>query len=627
MIINAVNVGDHGMNPKTIVYDLQKVCTDDYNAFVLRLGLEEYALSMFADIARFAKEHKKYFAYLYAYQFSPKGKESHLNKEVVAVTKEIAGEYFLGEIFGEAGSDKGAKSKGYFVENPEFEAMNMPPQTFENLTQAKDFYVQYIQNMAKYNHSVGVQNNSIVEATAFMKYNLLGGMDTLILEMLPANPEILIPFARGASRGLKNGKWGSYIANEWYGGYRHEDNLKKKRLDLAYRTAYMDGSDFFALESGFSEIDSFGVKKGYNSSECKQYRRSVKKFVNLLKTDVRPEGGPLVKVGFLHGNLDGYTCFMGSSIWSQFDKEEWGIGDAEYSWKILDELSHGLDWHDFINFADTNGFDCSRFLPYGTYDVVPIESPLSVLEKYDMLVFVGWNTMTEDIYERLKKYVQGGGHLVGTMAHFDKSDVRDKRCGLVGTDKDREEFFGFETIGQFRTNEGVKFVTVGINEYEYFAGAGDYNSDCNFTGAYSNYAFVRPTTAKMGAFFDDKFDYDNKGPQNERGFFLQNRYGKGTVSMMTNIDYPAKNGVYEKYRVVVRSLIAALNRKTDIKVVANERVRYRVYKNGNGYAVYLLNTDFDCSATAKIVVKGKIYAKVTISPTQLKRVDVFTKER
>ena len=121
MIINAVNVGDHGMNPKKIVRDLKKICTDDYNAFVLRLGLQEYALSMFADIARFAKERKKYFAYLYAYQFSLKGQESHLNKEVVAITKEIAGEYFLGKIFGDYTAE--LKEFTRFVDEVEFDAL------------------------------------------------------------------------------------------------------------------------------------------------------------------------------------------------------------------------------------------------------------------------------------------------------------------------------------------------------------------------------------------------------------------------------------------------------------------------------------------------------------------------
>ena len=43
---------------------------------------------------------------MYAYQFPPKGKERHLTKEIVDKVKEIAGEYFTGELLGESGSDK-----------------------------------------------------------------------------------------------------------------------------------------------------------------------------------------------------------------------------------------------------------------------------------------------------------------------------------------------------------------------------------------------------------------------------------------------------------------------------------------------------------------------------------------
>ena len=97
-ILCGVGCGDH--RPAVSDFeDLSKDLEGFFDVLSVRLHSVDYPDEMFYNIAEIAKQRQIYFAFLYAYQFAPKGKKSHLNQEIVKRVKEIAGEYFLGEIF------------------------------------------------------------------------------------------------------------------------------------------------------------------------------------------------------------------------------------------------------------------------------------------------------------------------------------------------------------------------------------------------------------------------------------------------------------------------------------------------------------------------------------------------
>ena len=174
-----------------------------------------------------------------------------------------------------------------------------------------------------------------------------GGVDIPALEVMPGNPEHLISFVRGSAIGYERKKWAGFIANEWYGGYFHQDKIKEKRLELAYKYLYMSGANIVYLESGYAGLHSFGYHYDADSPESAMYRQKMKEFHDLISSDKRLPCGPVSKVAFLHGNLDGYTGFMGSSIFSQFDKKEWGASTPEYTWQILEKVYRSNDWKSF----------------------------------------------------------------------------------------------------------------------------------------------------------------------------------------------------------------------------------------------------------------------------------------
>lgn len=617
VIMSGLNYGEHGIDPNNMVAEIDRLCANNANCFTVRPNNTPLTDETFLSLAKYARDKQVYFGVVYAYQFPPKGKISHFNRELCAKIEDIAGKYFLGEFMGEAGSDKGAKARGYFLKNTDVLALQMPPQDFDDMQAAKDNFIKFIKKMSDYNKSIGMEKTLLVEATAFHRYNLEGGVQTPILEVMPGNPEALIAFTRGAAAGYKRKMWGGFIANEWYGGYRHEDELKAKRLKLAYNYLYMSGANIMLLESGNNELKSFGYDLKSDSPECVQYRKTLKDVFQFINSDKRPSCGPRTKVAFLHGNLDGYTNFMGSSVWSQFDKEEWGMSAPEYSWRILDEVYRARDWFDGANFGQ-DGNDVSAAPAYGMYDVLPTESDAEVLSGYDLLIFAGWNTMTDKIYSKLKCYVGGGGHLVICAAHLGTSSKRSERGNvskIIGGGK-LSEFLGLDITGEFRTNDGIKFYRDSERAEILYSGTSNFWCDCNYPGGYANYAKVSLTTAKTKAFFADAFwapeDLNKVNPA-----LTENRYGKGLVSVFTTLDYPGENGVYSLYKTVIKEYLTASHRACELKIYAPDKVRFSVFYEETGEEkLYLLNTDFSVAATITVEYKGETHS-LTLPATQL----------
>ncbi len=555
-------------------------------------------------IAEMAAKKKIYFGIIYAYQFPPEGERSSLNAELVANIERIAGDYFLGEYFGEYGTNQAAKDKGYYVEGSTLLALQMPPQDFKDMQEAKDHYVSSLREMIDYNHAMGLHKSMLIEPTAFHKYNLEAGIGTAVLETMPGNPESLTAFTRGASIGYGRKEWWGYIANEWYGGYYHEDPIKAKRLALAYRWLYMSGANMTNLESGSTGMRSFGYKLEENSPECTEYRRVMRAFDRFASKDTRPPCGPLAKVAFVHGNLDGFTEFLGGYSWCQFGRPEWAMGPAEKSWDILSEVYRGGYWHDFtVHSGDGDDLTCAP--AYGMYDVIPAESPAEVFCAYDLLIFTGWHTMTDAIWENLKEFVRRGGHLLISAAHLNPSPVRGGAHEFIGGGK-LADFLGAEITGWSPVNSGIKFNRNTMLKNVFYPGPKDMCCDANFPCGYADWAEVKLCGGKAIGVFSDTFDTP-QGEGETRPFLIENAYGKGVVSFLTNVDYPGHTGVYKIYKTVVKELLTATHRSCDLKVVCSDKVRFSFfYDDASGEEkLYLLNTDFSLPMQAVVRYRGK----------------------
>ncbi len=632
LILNGINIGETGFDKERVLVEIKERCIDaGYNFVSIRPRGEYIPQESFIEWAKYLAENKIYFIFLYATQQCPDGQESWLTDDTIEKMKEIAGEYYLGELFGETGSQYACKLPGYYVEREGVGKQNtciggdpydgtiyisrhrnFRLKRYNDMKEAYEGYIETLRAPVEIAKRLGTPNFYCVEANAFAKHNAAAGIEMPVLEICPGNSDILVPIFRGTAKAFDAKHWGTYVAHAWYGGLRHEDPLKMKRLELTYKYAYLAGSSMFVLENGDKKVRSYGMELDADSEVCANYRRVLTLMQDVIKGDARPAGGPKAKVGFVSGLYDGWAGKWGRScLYNQFHSEEWGYSDPEYSWKLLFELNEKRSWSEPENYGE---YDTSSTPAYGQFDIVPIEADVDHLSEYDYLIFLGWNTMTEENMKKLTEYVRRGGHLVMSAAHL---NTQTKRNGeYIPIDDDLiEELFGCRHFGEIRrTINGVKFrfdsLDARVKYPRYLSGG----CDAMFTAGYADYLRFATCSGKTIAYLSDGFTekmYDMPA-------VIENKVGRGVATLFTSINYPGNQSIYFTYRAIVREIISASSRECDIKVVGSDRVRWAVYE---GNKMYLLNTDYDVPVIVK-VMNGDKEQTVTLEPLELRSIQL-----
>ena len=612
-VLIGTKIGEHAFDPESAIDTIrERVVERGFNlAYVRPAKLSiTYSPEDYISWAKYLAENKIYFHFGAMAQNPPKDQLTKLTRETVEKIKEIAGEYFLGEAIREPGTHYAAKGPGYFTKGRGQEAR---PQR-DDCADMKEAHRHYVDTISYYrwaDKESGMPGVLAVEATALSKYNLEAGADIPILEVMNGNPDELIPTVRGAARGYRKDKWFSLIAHEWYGGFRNSDILKRKRLSLAMKYVYMSGAGSIMLESGDECIRSYGDSHEKDSELCREYQDNLIKIGEFIRSDFRPKGGPKVKFGFLFGLHDGWTGFCQSSVWNQFNRKEWGHGSAEYSWRILDTIGTKRKWGDTENYGES---DLSSMPAYGTYDIVPIEADVSILSKYDYLVFLGWNTMTDENMDKLTEYVKGGGRLLLSGAHLNYSVKREGEY-IPPSEEKLEKLIGARYTGEdFTSNYGSKFTYNTLNENHRYPASVSFGCDPLFSAGALDYMKLELTSANELAHIENTWvKGDNLGTT-----VIENKIGDGTVTFVTSKNYPGNPALTPLYSMLMREFVKASARDADIKVIASDRLRYTVYE---GNVIYLLNTDFDLPITVKIIRNGK-ETTVTLDSLMLKRIEL-----
>ena len=603
-----VKVGEHSFDADGLINEIRERVIDRGCNFVYirtKIG-EKQPREMFIKWAKFLAENKIYFHF--GTHRPPADSVAQFDAKLVAELSGIAGEYFLGDGISEPGTAMACNFRGYYP--PAGYLQNQPFADCSDMKQAHDNYVAKVEKYVKINKEIGMPHIVNIEATTLSKYNLEAGVDMPFLEMMNGNPDNLVPYVRGAARAYNTNFWGVLIAHEWYGGRRHTDVLKRKRLELAYKFAYMSGANAIVMESGDEKINSYTQSFDAKSEICEDYRRILTETAEFAKNDIRPKNGPKTEFAFVSGRYDAYGGFCGSSLWDQFGREEWAHGDAEHSWRIVDELGTRRRWADVENYGE---YDYSAYPAYGTFDIVPIEADTDLLCKYKYLAFAGWNTMTDEDMDKLTAYVKSGGHLLMTAAHLNCNPERNGDF-IMPSEEKLKELFGCRFTGKtVRTNSGTKFAKDSVNREILYPVSEDLMGDPLFSAGCAEYAKIELCGGEALGVLSDSFWKEG----NETAVsIVENKLGKGTATLITSVNYPGNNAIYPLYRAMVREYIGASARSAEIKVVGSDRVRNAVYENNK---MYLLNTDYDVPAIVKIISNGE-EKTVMLEPLELKAI-------
>ena len=610
-----IHIGEHGFDATKVMDELRECVEKGINFVTIRpirgpQGNVPVPDHYYYEWAEYMTAHQIYFVFLYALQEAPEGQESHLTPEINENLKRIAGKYYLGDMLGETGSTYACKLRGYFGDDND---PDLPPQNAKNMKEAKENYSSTLKDLVDRERATGVPNVVTVEATMLNNYNVEMGTDMPFSEIPCGDPETVIPALRGTARAYDAKLWGTYIAHEWYAGMRHFDRLKDARFELTYKYAYLQGSQVFCLESGLSNIHSYGTKLPHDNPISIKNREVFYRLGRYMIDDDRPAGGPVTRVAFVQGNHDGYGGgWGGSSLWAQFEGEQWGHSDAEHGWRIVNDVNKRRDWWEPDSY-EARGRDVSGSLNGGVYDIIPASAPLDVMSQYDTLVFVGWNTMTEEILTKLEQFVENGGKLLLSAAHLNACPKRkiefkpirggdlSRLCGCKLTGETVNYVYGMK----FRKEslvEGVRYPTSLTDR-----------SDPTLSSGCTEYAVAEPTDGTVIATIENSFHFvGNPGFPS----IIEKKLGKGHVILTLNSSYPGRASIYPLYSMLVKSLMHVGVKQASVRVIGPDTLRYTVYEDGS---VYLLNTDLDTDYTVELI-DGDKSERIHLDSLELKHI-------
>ena len=616
-MLTGINLVDYGFDPDTFLPLVKRFKVGEnyggvFNYISVRLDQKMPTIEQLYEWAEYFRDNKVYFKIVGNHPRIGK-LFSRLTKEQFAKIKEIAGEYFAGEGIGEFGGWYSSKAKGY----ESCRGSENPVQGLKTCDEAVEVYKRQIGKIVSLIKEHEVGNILSTQAVAFLPYDFEAGVDEGIVEVAPRNMEQIMAFGRGAHRAYKKEALGAWLAHEFYGGYHQFDPLKEKRFTSEYYSLYLGGYDYVCLESGFREIHSH-VDAVIPEGEAlpASYLKEATDFANFCNKDIRPgKNGPITKVAFVQGNLDGFAYGNSSSLWGQYYDKKWGFAAPEFSYRILDEVYHSCEWNDGKNFGD---FDYSCSPGYGQYDVIPATCPLDVMKNYEWVIFCGWNTMTPELCETFKAYVKGGGKLFITAAHMrDSVDRAEKGKFVLGL----EELVGANlSENTFNSNDGYKFVKYSTIDGVMYPGTKTLMCDPAWSAGYTDYVKINPTTATPVCFLSDTFgrpketnnsDCDAEMDSTEITdmslvpIITENKYGEGNVIFMATSDYPGAPEVFPLYKMMVKQILAASHRTADIKVIGSDKIRFAVYEDERKYKLYVFNSDYNMKQFVKVIFKGE----------------------
>lgn len=606
-ILVGVEVGEHTEDYREVINEMNKAVQLKLGNFILIRGkARKIPYACLVQWAKFCKAYHIYFTIVYSHFW---GIESLTGKRV-RLLKKLAGKYYVGDTLGEMGGVVSVFQAYDLIIN----RANIPD--FSDLQQAKEWFVtRVVKPKVDRGKRLGINNIMCVEATAFHRYNCAGGVNTPLTELLVGDPEIMLASVRGTARAYRRRTWGSHIAIEWYGGYRHDDLLKAKRLQLGLYASFIAGAHYIYPESGLFSIHSYGRHYGFNSKYCRTNRKIHQDFYRFISTHPRPVIGPLVKVGVIQGKLDGWTGWGCATLWGQFHKDKWQYADPERSWKYLDNLGRSQPWSSpFLVGSE----DRSGTIPYGQYDIVPLEAPVGVLRQYSCLIFLGWNTMDRNSYEKLKDYTKAGGHLIMAVPHLNIETRREAEM-LVINNGDVSDLFGCIIRGKGQpVNAGMRFVAGStIPAYQFpVMPKGTFIDPICAAGRITLADIILKSARKLVQIADDPgggaLPYaDQYTTKDTAPILIENKIGKGVALLITAWEYPGCNGLNAFMELLLNTILTG--EQGDIRVIGNDRVKYAIYQDKSApvgtttTTVYLLNTNFNVPAYCQVHLKQLIF--------------------
>ena len=515
-----------------------------------------------------------------------------MTKCVVSALKCRCGKYYLGNNLGEA-------------------TMSPVPAGKRDMRQAARAWVKRMRAITRRQWAAGQPHVTCTLTNLLAKYCMEAGMDIATGEIFTL-PCVNVQYAllRGATRGYERALFGAWCATGWFSG-NNLDPQKPGRWRLALNAGFLNGSNILIQESGHWGLYEFRDFEDEDHPLCRTFRKIQRDFVEFARANPRPAQGPTVNVGLVHGNLDGYKGREGH-IW---DQPGWLPGNHERSWELLNVFYPAAGpVADHVGLQDRRR---SRFsgTPYGLADIVPAEAPPSALCRYRSLLFLGWNTMTDEQYQNLIEYVRGGGRLVMWAAHLggsaslEKADVKQRfyRNG------DFRDLFGVRVHipPKPRNRGGWRSARTMINTVRWVR-AGTHRFPVGKT-YYINWPHGG-VVSELAADVHTLAVTDRGHP-----FVTERKLGKGRAVLV----HAYSPQGHPSYRELAEDIFHTVGKRerSAFRVEGNPKLSYAIYGRGRHRTLYVLNTSLAQRQRATVVGLSRGPREIRVPATCLVRID------
>lgn len=218
--------------------------------------------------------------------------------------------------------------------------------------------------------------------------------------------------------------FGTHTAIDWYFGYPH-NACQLRRFALMLDLCYAYGGRIFYTESGVFKINS-NDRHDWDDSYCQQARSVMRDFYRFTLRDTR-RGKIATPFALIYGNLESIFWRPDDKLpelvdLGRWDDKIWGKWEGaayRWLWKAADAWLPCFESEE----AKTNESLTKLFAgtPFGQVDLISPESDLSA---YRAVALLGWNTMTDAVFENLISFTENGGVLFIIGSHFDiRTDI------------------------------------------------------------------------------------------------------------------------------------------------------------------------------------------------------------
>ncbi len=534
---------------------------------VVRIGSEAPPAEWWLDVARRCAERQVAFAFSHTQgRLHEFGADVYWTEQLVAGVRQAGGEFWLGDVLEHPTATFTFHRSKLGGEYPE-------PPFLNSMTEAHEALMTELVARADVDIGLGIEPVLAVDGSLLQGMICEAGVDIPLayIDAGGPDPALAMAAARGASAAFGSGEWGVVIG----------PGVEPKAVALA---AFVAGASYVlaAAPEGLAEL-----KQAFEGWQC---------------AHERPPEGPFVRVGVLFGHAAGYAGTASTVLWNQWQNLEFEYSDAERDWELLPRLIYEEQpWR---------GAGSEVPLPLGQVDIVPLSAPREALEPYSCLIMLGWNTMTEENYEKLVDYVRGGGHLLAAAPQLSVAQARSQWMEFLRAG-DVAELFGCRLhLERDVAQRGARFVA---------------QPACPLYRAPVDEAVIVPTgaiepvdisltTGRVLAVAETIVSGGGGAP-----LLVENRCGEGFAYLLTAANYFGSWGM-ERFALEVLRMILA-GQRGRVRLRAPHTVRFAVYDEGEESedclgTAYLLNAA-DIPAQCVLEVDGVALA-LTLGPGELR---------